>query len=57
MDREERFKCLEIAATILSAQPNLHEIPSKDVSEGLLRTYQIVADVWEHSIRKVRRES
>ena len=54
MDREERFKCLEIAATILSAQPNLHEIPSKDVSEGLLRTYQIVANVWEHSIQNVR---
>ena len=54
MNREERLKCLEIAATILVAQPNLHELPSKDVSEGLLRTYQIVADVWEHSIQNLR---
>ena len=54
MDRDERFKCLEIAATIFSAQSNIQEMPSKEVSETLLRIYEIVADVWEHAIQNVR---
>ena len=52
MDREERFKCLEIAATIISTQPDLHEVTSKEVSDKLLGAYQIVSNAWD-SIRNV----